>query len=79
LFVFFFFFFFFFFSRLGKQYRVSAGDCIMTDKIGSVEVGQKIDLDEVLLVGSQDLTVVGQPLVDGVKIAATVEEHSQTG
>ena len=78
---FFFFFFFFFpkksFPRSGKQHRVSPGDSIMVDKLAA-EVGQKIQLDEVLLVGSQELTVIGQPLVAGVSVDATVEEHSQT-
>jgi large subunit ribosomal protein L21 len=64
---------------LGKQYRVVAGDCIMTDKIESYAVGQKVDLGaEVLLVGSNDLTVIGQPLVPGVSVQATVEEQAQT-
>ena len=62
----------------GKQYRVAAGDAIMTDKMEAVAVGDKIELAEVLLVGSTDVTVIGKPLVEGANVKATVEEMAQT-
>lgn len=42
------------------------------------EVGQQLELDEVLLVGTQDYTTVGRPVVQRAKVLATVEENSQT-
>ncbi len=62
----------------GKQYRVAEGDAIMTDKMDAVAVGDKIELGEVLLVGSTDVTVIGKPLVEGANVKATVEEMAQT-
>jgi large subunit ribosomal protein L21 len=62
----------------GKQYRVAPGDAIMTDKMESVAVGDKLELGEVLLVGSTDVTVIGKPLVADAKVSATVEEIAQT-
>ncbi len=62
----------------GKQYRVAPGDAIMTDKLEAVVVGDKLELGEVLLVGSTDVTVIGKPLVAGARVNATVEEIAQT-
>lgn len=42
------------------------------------EAGQQIELDEVLLVGTQDYTTIGRPVVEKAKVLATVEETSQT-
>lgn len=62
----------------GKQYRVVEGDAIMTDKIEEVTIGDKMKLDEVLMVGGSDVTVVGQPRVAGAVVHVTVEEQAQT-
>lgn len=64
----------------GKQYLVAAGDVIMTDRIGSVNVGDKIPLTEVLLLGGEDVTVVGRPLLgpEVVSVEGIVEEQTQT-
>ena len=55
----------------GKQYRVSPGDSIEVEKL-PYEVGEQIELDQVLLVANGSGTKIGQPMVDGAKVKATV-------
>lgn len=49
----------------------------MIDQI-DVPLQTQIILDKVLLVGSQEYTVIGQPMVSTAKVLATVEEHEKT-
>ena len=58
----------------GKQYKVSAGELVDVDKL-SLEVGDKIELDRVLLVAEGEEVRVGQPTVEGAKVLATVADH----
>jgi len=60
----------------GKQYRVSPGDTIEVEKLPH-EVGQQIELGEVLLVADGPGAKVGQPLVDGAKVKATVTRQAK--
>ncbi|MDO5410141.1 MAG: 50S ribosomal protein L21 [Lachnospiraceae bacterium] len=54
----------------GKQYKVSEGDVIRVEKLG-VAAGETYEFDQVLAVSDDQLTV-GQPVVEGAKVAATV-------
>ena len=54
----------------GKQYRVEAGDTIHVDKLDGA-VGDKITLDEVLLVGGGDVKI-GEPRVADAQVVGTV-------
>lgn len=56
----------------GKQYRVSEGDIIDVDRMDAAE-GDSVTLDEVLLVDQDGAVTVGNPLVGGASVAATVE------
>lgn len=58
----------------GKQYKVSAGETVDVEKL-PFEVGEKIELDRVLLVADGDEVRVGQPTVEGARILATVTDH----
>jgi large subunit ribosomal protein L21 len=60
----------------GKQYRVSPGDSIDVEKLPA-EVGEKVELDEVLLVANGGEAKIGQPLVEGAKIKATVTRQAK--
>ncbi len=60
----------------GKQYKVSEGDLLDVEVL-PVEVGSSVELDQVLLVGGEDGTKIGTPLVDGAKVTATVQEHGR--
>jgi len=55
----------------GKQYRVSPGDSVEVEKL-PYEVGQQVELDQVLLVANGNGAQIGQPLVEGAKVKATV-------
>jgi large subunit ribosomal protein L21 len=61
----------------GKQYKVSAGDSVNVEKL-PLEVGEKIELDRVLLVADGDEVRVGQPTVEGAKVLATVTDHAKS-
>jgi len=58
----------------GKQYRVAAGDVIRVEKL-PVETGALIELDQVLMLGNGAETSVGNPLVSGAAVTATVLEQ----
>ena len=58
----------------GKQVRVQPGDLVDLDLIEG-EPGQRIELAEVRLVGGDSVTV-GQPLVAGARVVATIQGDS---
>ena len=55
----------------GKQYKAVEGGTIEVDRL-ALEVGQEIELEDVLLISNDGEVVVGSPTVDGATIAATV-------
>ncbi len=55
----------------GKQYKVAAGEKLKIEQIPA-DVGQEITLDQVLAVGEGDQMRLGQPLVSGASVTATV-------
>ena len=55
----------------GKQYRVSAGEKLKVEQIPA-DIGAKITLDQILMLGSGESVKVGAPLVAGATITATV-------
>jgi len=58
----------------GRQYRAEVGALLDVEKL-PYEVDQKIEIKEVLLVGDDANTVIGQPLVEGASVKATVVEQ----
>ena len=60
----------------GKQYRVELGSEIEVDRM-DVEPGQTIDLERVLLVADGDEAAIGQPVVDGARVSASVLRQSR--
>jgi len=56
------------------QYRVEAGETINIDLMDA-EPGSKIELNEVLLVGGNDSTLVGNPVVSGALVRAEVVDN----
>jgi len=55
----------------GRQYEARPGHVVKVEKI-SGQVGENVTLDEVLLFSDGDQLRVGQPLVEGVKVQATI-------
>lgn len=60
----------------GKQYKAVEGTTIEVDRL-SVEIGQQIDLDQVLLLVNEDDVKVGAPAVKGAKVKTTVVSHEK--
>lgn len=60
----------------GKQYRVAAEDVLKIDRIAG-EVGDIVQLGEVLAHGEGDKVSIGAPLVDGASVAVEVIEQGR--
>ncbi len=60
----------------GKQYKVAQGDVLRVEKIDA-EPGQEIDIQEVLMLVSNDDVTVGTPLIQGATVKAKVVEHGK--
>jgi len=58
----------------GRQYRAEVGSYLDVDKL-PYEPDQKIEINDVLLIGDGDKTVIGQPTVEGASVKATVVEQ----
>jgi large subunit ribosomal protein L21 len=56
----------------GKQYRVAPGDWLEVERLAG-EIGDQLTLERVLLVHDGEQAVIGQPLVEGAKVLATVK------
>ena len=60
----------------GKQYRVVAGDKLKVEQIPA-DVGAEVILDQVLMVGEGESVRLGQPLLSGASVKATVVSHGR--
>lgn len=57
----------------GKQYLVKTGDKLNIERL-PVALGSAVKFDQVLLVMDGDKVTVGQPLVAGAEVTATVDQ-----
>jgi large subunit ribosomal protein L21 len=60
----------------GKQYKVTEGEMIKVEKL-EAEAGDKITLDQVLMLKDDNGSRIGNPLVPGAKITAEVVEQGR--
>ena len=60
----------------GKQYRVAKDDVIVVERLAGL-AGDKIELDQVLMLDDGKAPTLGTPLVDGARVAATVLDQSR--
>jgi large subunit ribosomal protein L21 len=60
----------------GKQYKVSPGEKLKVEQLPT-EVGAEVVLDQVLLVGEGESVRLGQPMVTGATVRATVVSHGR--
>jgi large subunit ribosomal protein L21 len=60
----------------GKQYQVSAGSLVRVEKI-SGNVGDTVELKDVLAVVDSDNARIGQPTVEGAVVTATIVEQDK--
>lgn len=61
----------------GKQYKVSEGDIVFVDRLESLEPGENVEFDKVLLVSKEKKVFVGQEYVKNAKVKATVVSHGK--
>ena len=54
----------------GKQYRVSEGDVIDVELTG--QEGDSLQFDRVLMVGGEGGSRIGNPVLDGASVSATL-------
>ena len=60
----------------GKQYRVAAGEKLKIEQIPA-DVGSQVVLDQILMIADGEAVTLGQPLVNGAKVSATVLAHGR--
>jgi large subunit ribosomal protein L21 len=60
----------------GKQYRVEAGATIYVERL-EAPVGQKVTLEDVLLVGGEGEVRVGSPSIDKATVVGTVLDQGR--
>ena len=60
----------------GKQYKVAPGQKLKVEQIPA-DVGANVILDQVLMVGEGESVRVGQPMVAGATVTATVVAHGR--
>lgn len=58
----------------GKQIRVSPGEAVWVEKLPG-EIGEEVNLDEVLLLGGDGEPKIGSPQVPGARVVATITGH----
>src|SRR5262245_5688140 len=58
----------------GRQYRAVPGEFIDVERLPN-QNGEEITINDVLLVADGDEVAVGQPVVEGASVSATVEEQ----
>lgn len=62
---------------VGKQFKVSEGDTITTDRITDTAVGEKIKVTDVLLIADEKSSTVGTPTVTGAEVTLEVVEEAK--
>ena len=60
----------------GKQYKVAPGEKLKVEQIPA-DVGAEVILDQVLMVGEGESVRIGQPIVAGATVKATVLTHGR--
>ncbi len=60
----------------GKQYQVACGDRLRVEKLAG-NVGDTIDLADVLMVVDDEETKVGTPVLENAKVVAKIAEQGR--
>ena len=62
----------------GKQYKVRKGDFLSVEKL-PYEVGQSVEINDVLMTESNGKVTLGNPLISGAKVVASVVAQKRRG
>jgi large subunit ribosomal protein L21 len=65
------------FQSGGKQYKVAPGDLVKVERL-EAKVGDKVELNQVLLVQNEASLLVGKPVVEQAKILAEVNQQARS-
>ena len=60
----------------GKQYRVQEGQKLKLETIDG-EIGAKVSIDSVLVVGNGEQIVLGSPMVERAKVEVEILSHGR--
>lgn len=60
----------------GKQYRVKEGDTLRVEKLAG-NPGDRVDFNEVLMIGGLDTPKIGNPVVQGATVEASIVEQGR--
>jgi len=60
----------------GKQYKVSEGDTLRIEKLEG-DVGSKIEIEEVLMVGGDGEAKIGTPVLEKAKVTGQIVEQGK--
>ncbi len=60
----------------GKQYKVQKDDKIEVEKL-DIEEGKSFNIDDILMVGDEKGATIGEPIVKGASVKATVVTHKR--
>ncbi|MEG1705572.1 MAG: 50S ribosomal protein L21 [Clostridia bacterium] len=61
----------------GKQYKVSEGDIIFVDRLESLEPGEAVEFEKVLLLSDDTKVTIGDEYVKNAKIKGVVVSHGK--
>jgi len=64
------------FEVAGNQYRAEVGDKVQVERLAK-QVGDQFEIDKVFMVADDTGVKVGQPIVAGAKVVASVTEQSK--
>lgn len=64
------------FKSGGKQYRVQENQVLKLEKIDA-DLGQEIELNEIMMLGTESSTSVGAPHVKGASVKIQVVDHDK--
>jgi large subunit ribosomal protein L21 len=64
----------------GKQHKVSVGSTLLVELLDDAsEVGGKVELDQVLMIGGDDTSTIGTPMVAGARVVTEVVDPDAKG
>lgn len=62
----------------GRQYKVVTDDLLMVNQLKNFNVGDVIETDKVLMIGTRHFTMIGRPIVDNAKVVLVVEAQTKS-
>src|SRR5262245_28468970 len=62
----------------GFQYKMSPESVVRVPRLAGYEAGQKVSLDQVLMISDGAETTVGRPTVNGAAVLVEVLNHGRT-